>query len=124
MQACHDPGDERMSRPTADEPYGLVTPPYGVAPDPAPYGTAPAPAPYGVAPATAPYGAGEPPRAPQAASTRQAGSVRRAMADELRHLPRQMGHDLWQATLELLVEVGIAAVVVGIFALVGYAIGG
>ena len=51
-------------------------------------------------------------------------AFRQAMGTELRGVPRQMGRDLWEATLELLVNGAVAAAIIGVFGLVGYAIGG
>lgn len=92
-----------MSMPTSSE-----TPPHG---EPAPHG----------APASAP--------APNAAPERPFGPASRAtlrsqLADDLRQTPRRLWEDFQVAVLELLANVAVAAVVVGVFALVGYAIGG
>lgn len=86
------------------------------------------PEPYGVMPPPpAPYGALAP--APNAARARPFGPASRAalrsqLADDLRQTPRRMWEDFQVAALELLANVAVAAVVVGVFALVGYAIGG
>ncbi|MEP7762349.1 hypothetical protein [Sanguibacter sp. 25GB23B1] len=57
---------------------------------------------------------------------RRAGrsSFRSQLADDLRQAPRTMWVDFQAALLDLLANVAVAAVVVGVFSLVGYAIGG
>lgn len=131
-----------MSRPRSDEPRHPREPePYGVSPVPpvapgtygsVPYGTAP-PLPYGTVP-PAPYGTG--PQVPYGSAAPASGApaqpIRRSgwrtfwsiFVHELRETPRAAAEDLMFQLVELVVNVVVAAAVVGAFALVGYAVAG
>lgn len=99
-------------RRAADEhaAYGVQPQPYGVTP--APYGVAPGP--Y-AGPAFLPSA--------QALSPNRRSAARRA-ADGLLGFVRAIGSSLWETLQEILLAAALAAVPVGLFALLGYAIGG
>ena len=122
-----------MSRPAPSERWPRSTPDsYGVAPAaPVPYGSAPygavAPVPYEAMSPQVTYGIPAAPPAPAPPQpVRHSGwrTFWSIFVHELRDTPRAAAEDLMFQLLELVVNVVVAAAVVGAFALVGYAVAG